>query len=54
MQKFRKILQNKILNSLTCGDGTHIENDKCVPDSMMDGVAGIFDEIKKQIDDLLK
>lgn len=42
------------LNSLTCGDGTHAENDKCVPDNIMEGVAGIFDEIKKQIDDLLK
>jgi len=52
--EIQKNLAQQDLNSLTCGGGTHIENDKCVPDSIMDGVVGIFDEIKKQIDDLLK
>ena len=52
--EIQKNLATQTLNSLVCGDGTHIENGKCVPDSIMEGVAGIFDEIKKQIDDLLK
>ena len=52
--EIQKNLAEQNPKSLTCGDGTHIENGKCIPDSMMEGVAGIFDEIKKQIDDLLK
>lgn len=52
--EIQKNLAEQNPNSLTCGDGTHVENDRCVPDNMMEGVADIFDEIKKQIDDLLK
>ena len=52
--EIQKNLALQDFNSLMCGDGTHVENGKCVPDSIMEGVADIFDEIKKQIDDLLK
>jgi len=52
--EIQKNISQQVPNTLTCGDGTHVENDKCVPDSIMGGVAGIFDDIKKQIDDLLK
>jgi len=52
--EIQKNLAEQNLESLICGDGTHVENGKCVPDNIMEGVAGIFDEIKKQIDDLLK
>jgi len=52
--EIQKNLALQDFNSLMCGDGTHVENGKCVPDSIMEGVADIFDEIKKQIDNLLK
>jgi len=52
--EIQKNIAEQIQNSLMCGHGTHIENGKCVPDNIIDGVTGIFDEIKKQIDDLLK
>lgn len=52
--EIQKNISQHDLNTLTCGDGTHVENGKCVQDSIMGEVAGIFDEIKKQIKDLLK
>ena len=52
--EIQKNISQQDSDALTCGDGTHVENGKCVPDGIMEGVAGIFDEIKKQIDDLLK
>lgn len=52
--KIQKNLVTQDLNSLMCGEGTHVENGKCVPNSIMEGVADIFEEIKKQIDNLLK
>jgi len=52
--EIQKNLLQQDLGTITCGDGTHVENNKCVPDSIIEGVASIFDEIKKQIDDLLK
>lgn len=52
--EIQKNISQKGPDALTCGDGTHVEDGKCVPDNIMEGVAGIFDEIKKQIDDLLK
>jgi len=52
--EIQKNLSQQGLNALICGDGTHVENGKCVPNNIIEEVAGIFDEIKKQIDDLLK
>lgn len=52
--EIQKNISQQVHDAVTCGDGTHVENGKCVPDSIIEGVAGIFDEIKKQIDDLLK
>ena len=52
--EIQKNIAEQNLNSSICGDGTHIENGKCVPDSIMEGVVDIFDEVKKQIDKLLK
>ncbi|MDH5659286.1 MAG: hypothetical protein OEY17_08090, partial [Nitrosopumilus sp.] len=52
--EIQKNLSRQDLDALTCGDRTHDENGKCVPDNVIEEVAGIFDEIKKQIDDLLK
>jgi len=52
--EIQKNRSQQVLVTLTCGDGTHVENDTCVPNNIMEDVAGIFDEIKKQIDDLLK
>ena len=52
--EIQKNISQQGLDTLSCGDGTHVENGKCVPDSLIEGVANIFDEIKKQIDDLLK
>ena len=45
--EIQKNLLQQDLGTLMCGDGTHVENDKCVPDSIVEEVASIFDEIKK-------